>query len=62
VRTVEGAAGEVESREGRRHVVVERDDADAEDRGGGPRRGRLRRAGHGRRAVGSGAAWSGAEV
>lgn len=49
---MEGAAGEVEAGEGRRHVVVDGDDADAEDRGGGPRRGGLRRrlrGGHGRR-------------
>lgn len=43
---VEGAVGEVEARDGRRHVVVERDDADAEDLGGGPRR---RGGRHGRR-------------
>jgi len=48
---VEGAAREVEAGEGRRHVVVDGDDADAEDRGGGPRRRGLRRlrGGHGRR-------------
>ena len=53
-RTVEGAAGEAEAREGRRHVVVERDDADAEDRGGRPRRAGLRRlrGRHGRRGAG----------
>jgi len=54
-RTVEGAAGEAEARDGRRHVVVERDDADAEDRGGRPRRGGLRRlrGRHGRRGAGT---------
>lgn len=57
-RTVEGAAGEAEARDGRRHVVVERDDADAEDRGGRPRRGGLRRlrGRHGRRGAGT---WGG---
>lgn len=47
---VEGAVGDVEAGDGGRHVVVERDDADAEDLRGGPRRLRLRRGGiHGRR-------------
>lgn len=52
-RTMEGAAGEAEARERRRHVVVERDDADAEDRGGRPRRAGLRRlrGRHGRRGA-----------
>lgn len=58
---MEGAAGEVESGEGRRHVVVERDDADAEDRCRGPRRRGLRRERHGRRPIDwVRAGWSGA--
>ena len=50
---MEWAAGEAEAREWRRHVVVERDDADAEDRGGRPRRAGLRRlrGRHGRRGA-----------
>jgi hypothetical protein len=56
---VEGAVGEVEAGDGRRHVVVERDDADAEDLRGGPRRRGLRRGGrHGRRR-GRRSGWAG---
>ena len=47
---MEVAVRDVEAGDGRRHVVVERDDADAEDLRGGPRRRGLRRGGrHGRR-------------
>ncbi len=47
---MEVAVGEVESGEGRRHVVVEGDDPHAEHRGGGPRRrGGGGGGGHGRR-------------